>query len=263
MDYYKILGVNKTSTPDEIKKAYRKLATQYHPDKGGDTAKFQEIQKAYETLSDPQKKQEYDNPMPQGMHGFPGGFQFHSHGFNFDDILGQFFGQQRPGHNHRQTFRTVVNVALDDAYKGGSHVLQLHTPHGAKVANIQIPKGVHTGQQMRYDNIIDNATLLVEFVILPHPKYNRENNDLYSQHDVSVLDLIAGGSFKFTVLSGKTFEVTIHPKTQPYTHLKISGQGMPVGDSNMFGDQYIVLKPYLPDIIDTEIVDAIVRAKNK
>ena len=66
MDYYETLGVNHTTQPDEIKKAYRKLASQHHPDKGGDTKKFQDIQKAYEVLSDPQKKHEYDNPNPFG-----------------------------------------------------------------------------------------------------------------------------------------------------------------------------------------------------
>ena len=86
-NHYNTLGVDRNSSPDEIKKAYRKLASQHHPDKGGDTATFQNIQTAYDILSDPQKRQHYDNPQPQGFGGFsgsPGGFQFHTQGFDFN-----------------------------------------------------------------------------------------------------------------------------------------------------------------------------------
>ena len=100
MDYYKTLGVNRNASPDEIKKAYRKMAAQHHPDKGGDTATFQKIQEAYDTLSDPQKKHQFDNPNPFGNMNFhnqggtPFGFQFHQQSFNINDIFGQMFGQQ-------------------------------------------------------------------------------------------------------------------------------------------------------------------------
>ena len=80
-DHYSTLGVAKTATQDEIKKAYRKLASQHHPDKGGDTKKFQDIQTAYETLGDEQKRSQYDSPQPQGVHfefGGPGGFDLGS-----------------------------------------------------------------------------------------------------------------------------------------------------------------------------------------
>ena len=85
-DHYQILGIAKNATPDEIKKAYRRLASIHHPDKGGDTAEFQKIQVAYDILSDPQKRQQYDNPMPQGnpFGSHPGGFHFNMNGFNMD-----------------------------------------------------------------------------------------------------------------------------------------------------------------------------------
>ena len=89
MDHYKTLGIDRNASPDDIKKAYRKLAGIHHPDRGGDTAKFQHIQSAYETLSDPNKKQQYDIPQQQG---FPGGFNFQS-GFNVNDIFSQMFGE--------------------------------------------------------------------------------------------------------------------------------------------------------------------------
>jgi len=88
-DYYAALGVPRTATADEIKKAFRRLASQHHPDKGGDTQKFQAIQQAYATLGDEHKRAEYDNPRPQFS-----GFQGHPGGVNINDIFGQMFGQQ-------------------------------------------------------------------------------------------------------------------------------------------------------------------------
>ena len=274
MDYYKTLGVERNSTPDEIKKAYRKLASQYHPDKGGDTAKFQEIQKAYETLSDPQKKQQYDNPNPfngHGQQGFhfnfngagPAGFGFHSQGFDINDLFGQMFGQQNPFANRQQIFRTQMGVTLEDAYKGSNQVLKLQTQMGPKIINVDIPKGVKDGDQFRYDNIIDNATLIIEFKIQPHLRFERRDNDLYCNQQISVLDLIVGNKFEFKTISGKTFEVEVKPLTQPYMQLKIPGQGMPIQNTNQYGDQIILIKPIIPDMIDPSIIQSILRSRNK
>lgn len=270
MDYYQTLGVDKNANPDEIKKAYRKMAAQHHPDKGGDTAKFQEVQKAYETLSDPQKKQQYDNPHqghPGGFNfnfggGAPGGFHFHTQGFDINDLFGQMFGQQNPFQQRQQVFRTQVNVALEDAYNGASQVLRLQTPVGNKVINIEIPKGIRSGDQIRYDNIIEGASLVVEFIVQPHLRFDRKGDDLYSNQQISVLDLIAGNKFEFKTISGKTFEVDVKPKTQPYIQLKIAGQGMPIKGTDRFGDQIILIKPIIPDIIDSSITESILRSRS-
>lgn len=265
MDYYKTLGVAKTATPDEIKKAYRKLASQHHPDKGGDTAMFQKVEEAYRTLSDPQKRQEYDNPAPQfhGFNGHPGSFNFNVNGFDLNDLFGQMFNQ-RQGQPRQQLYRTSINITLEQSYFGSQHSMQLQTPTGTKMVQIDIPKGVHNSNQVKIDNIIDGAALVVEFRVGKHLKYDRVGNDLISNYSVSILDLIVGGSFEFTTLSGKTFEVTIKPKTQPYVQLKIAGQGMPIyGSTSAYGDQIILIKPYIPDIIDQSIIDSIVQSKNK
>lgn len=262
MDHYQTLGLAKNASPDEIKKAYRKLASQNHPDKGGDTAKFQNIQTAYDTLSDPNKRQQYDNPMPQGMPGFPPGFQFHAGGMDINDIFGQMFGQANPfTQNRQQVLRTQVNVALMDAYRGGSHVLKIQTPNGVKVIDIDIPKGVNDGTQLRYDNILEGASLIVEFRLLNDLKFERRGKDLLCNHSISVLDLIVGTAFEFVTISSKVLEVTIPPKTQPFMQLKLSGQGMPIQGSPLFGDQIILLKPFMPDIIPTEITESILRSK--
>jgi DnaJ-class molecular chaperone len=87
-------------------------------------------------------------------------------------------------------------------------------------------------------------------------------DDLVSNYQISVLDLIVGTTFEFTTLGGKTLQVAVKPKTQPYMQLKLSGHGMPIyGTPNHFGDQIILLKPYIPDIIDSTIIDSIVKSK--
>lgn len=266
MEHYQTLGVAKTATPDEIKKAYRKLASQHHPDKGGDTATFQKIQTAYDTLSDPQKRQQYDNPMPQGnpFGGMPGGFNFNFNGNDLNDLFGQMFQHHnRQQQNRVQTYRTTVNITLEQSYTGGSIPMRLQTHNDIHAINIDIPKSVVDGGQVRYDNLIPNAHLLVEFRVQPHLKYERKGMDLHCNQSVSVLDLIVGTTFEFTTISGKTLEVTVPPKTQPYMHLKIAGHGMPVTGSTLFGDQIILLKPFVPDIIDDEITQSILRSKSK
>jgi molecular chaperone DnaJ len=271
MDHYNTLGVDRNSTPDEIKKAYRRMAAIHHPDKGGDTAEFQKIQQAYETLSDPQKKQEYDNP----HHGFPGGFpgggfpgggfpgggfSFRHDGVDINDIIGQMFGggfgRQNP---FQQTYKTTIWVSLEQVYNGGEQMLQMQGPNGVQVIKIDIPKGVENGAQLRYDNLIPNGILLVEFRVHAHQKYDRQGIHLQCTQRISVLDLIVGTTFSFTTISGKTFDVDVKPGTQPDSTLRIAGQGLPT--QNGYGDQLILIKPYIPDKIDKRIIDSILQHK--
>ena len=271
MDHYKTLGVERNASPEEIKKAYRKLAGQHHPDKGGDTKKFQQIEEAYRTLSDPQQKGAYDNPNqgnPFNMNfgggfgpGFPGGFQFHTQGFNTDDLFAQMFGGQRGGKPPPPTYRTAIWVSLEQVYTGADQTLQLQTPNGIQVAKIQTPKGVENGAVMRFDNIIPNAVLIVEFRIHDHPKYKREGFNLISEYLINVFDLVVGTKFKFDTLGGKSIDVIVNDKTQPNSKIKLPGHGLPV--NNQFGDQYILLKPFIPDTIDQRITDSILLNRPK
>jgi DnaJ-class molecular chaperone len=269
IDHYKTLGINRDANPDEIKKAYRKLAGVHHPDKGGDTAMFQQIQSAYDTLSDPQKRQQYDSPHQQFGNfgqGSPFGFEFHTQGFNINDIFGQMFGQPHfgPGfqQNQQQVYRTTIWVSLEQVCTGGEQVLQLQVPgSGVQTVKIDIPIGVENGAQLRYTNLIKNGILMADFRVHPHNKFERRNSDLYATEEISVLDLIVGTTIKFTTILGKELEVTVNPKSQPGSLLKVSGEGIP----NQFGkgDQYILLKPVIPDTIDNSIIDSIVKSKLK
>lgn len=273
MDYYKTLGVAKNATPDEIKKAYRKLASQHHPDKGGDTATFQKIEEAYRVLSDPQKRQQHDNPFfgqnqdgsfRQAGQGFPGGFQFNFNGVDLNDLFSQMFNQHQQKHpNTPHVYRTSVAITLEQSHSGGSLPLKLQTNTQVYAVNIDIPKGVVDGGQVRYDKLIPNAGLIVEFRVQPHLKFQRKGVDLFCNHPISILDLIVGTSFEFTTISGKTLEVKVPPKTQPHMQLKIAGEGMPIHGSTLFGDQIILLKPFVPDTIDDEITQSILRSKSK
>lgn len=267
MDHYSTLGVGKNATPDDIKKSYRKLASKHHPDKGGDTAIFQQIQTAYDTLVDPNKRQQYDNPMPQGFTQTGSGQMPPG----FEHIFSQMFGGGNPFDpfaQHRQqpqqqVFRTTINISLEQAYYGGEQILKLQTPTNVHAITIQIPKGIQNGNQMRIDKVMDGASLVVDFKVENHLKYDRQGNDLICNHPISVLDLIIGTSFEFVTLSGKTLEVTVKPKTQPYIQLKLAGQGMPIHNTTRYGDQIILLKSFMPDIIDEQIINSINQQKLK
>lgn len=261
MDHYSTLGIPRTASPEEIKKAYRKLAMEHHPDRGGDNVKFQELSVAYNTLSDPDKKAAYDNPQSQFS-----GFNFGPNGFDFQDIFKAFNQQTNPfeayarqQNQQQQMYRTRVTVSLVDAYNGTEQVLKLNTPQGLKVVNLKLPRGVRTGDNMRYDNVVDGAILLIEFVVLSDLRFDRRDDDLYANLPISVLDLIVGTTIEFITMGKKTLEVKIKPGTQPYMQLKIPGEGMPSRNGGV-GDQILLLKPFIPDNIDNDIVESIKRA---
>lgn len=259
MDHYSTLGVSRDASQEEIKKAYRKLAMTHHPDKGGNPTEFQKINDAYEVLGDATKRQQYDNPQinqPQF-----GGFQFNQNHFDINDLFSQIFGTGRHGGiNQKQILRTQVTISLLDVYNGKEHSFQLSTPTGVKIINVKVPTGIDNGDQVRYENVIDNGTLIIGFHILPDLRFDRKGNDLYCNLPISVLDLIVGTKVNFNSISGKTIEVTIPPKTQPSQQIRLPGLGMPVKNSpGVFGDQILLLKPFLPDNIPSDVIESIQR----
>jgi DnaJ-class molecular chaperone len=260
MDHYNTLGVPRDADQDTIKKAYRRLAMTHHPDKGGDPNQFQKISEAYEILGDVNKRSQYDNPQarPQHFNGFSENFNFN--GVDIGDLFSQIFGQrnQHPNMNN-QMYRTRVTVSLVDAYTGNNHILQLALPGGVMVFNIKVPPGVQSGDLVRYDYIIDTVTLVVEFIVLPDLRFERQGFDLYCNLPISVLDLIVGTKVEFTSIAGSKVEVTISPNTQPSQQIRLRGLGMPISNTEQHGDQILLLKPYIPDNISNDIIDSINR----
>lgn len=258
MDYYSVLGVDKNATPEEIKKSFRKLAMLHHPDKGGEALKFQQINEAYETLSNPIKKAEYDNPI-SSHNNF---FGFSSNPFDLNDVFSKFYEQNSQYRKEPyQIYRTQISVSLVEAFQGVTRVLQINTPSGQKVINVVIPKGVKTGDQIRYDNIIDNAKLIIQFTVTPDLRFDRRGNDLYMNLPISVLDLIVGTKVKVNTIDNKTLEVTIPPKTQPTQQIKITGMGMPASNGT-YGDQILLFKPFVPDNVNQDIIDSIIKYRS-
>jgi len=265
-DYYSILGVSRDADEDEIKKAYRRLAAKHHPDRGGSKEEFQRIEEAYRILSDPVQRQQHDQPQggnPFGG-GFPGGFHFNFGPGGFDDLFGQMFRGHpgaHPGGRTSQVYRTTVFVTLEQVYTGGSQPLRFQTHSGSHAVKIDIPRGVQDGMQLRYDNLIPDGSLIVEFRTHQHLKFERHGNDLHLNQKISVLDLIVGTTVEFTGLDGKTLSVKIPPKTQPTAALKIGGAGLPIINSPLYGDAYINIKAFVPDDISPTIVSAIQQSK--
>ncbi len=259
-DYYSTLGVDRSASADEIKRAYRKMAGQHHPDRGGDTGRFQEIEEAYRTLSDPQKRTAYDNPNPFGgghhAGGAPGGFHF-----NFGDIFNMFGGVGVPpgfGPRQQQTFtRMSLWVQLTDIITGGRRPVSISTPQGASIVEIEIPVGINDGDNVRYPGIGPNGVdLVVQFRIHPNAKWERQGLNLITEQAVDVWDLILGNDIEFTGPIGNHLIAAIPPNTQPKSVLRLRNKG--IKDQNgQIGDLMIRINARIPDNIHPALLAAI------
>jgi DnaJ-class molecular chaperone len=254
-DYYAALGVPKTATADEIKKAFRKLASQHHPDKGGDTQKFQAIQQAYATLGDEQKRAEYDNPRPQfsGFHGHPGGV-------NINDIFGQMFGQQfaqQHQHPRRSHVRMTLWILLLDVATGGKRTVSLGTQSGVSAVEIEIPLGINDGDTVQYEGIGPGGSdLVVQFKVTPDRKWQRDGLNLAQEVRIDIWNLILGGELTIDTLTGKTLSTQVPARTQPGTVLRLKGQGLR-DRAGQIGDIMVRVQAQIPENIPPEIIDAI------
>jgi molecular chaperone DnaJ len=249
-DHYATLGIGKQSSPDEIKRAYRKLASQHHPDKGGDTATFQRIEEAYRILSDPQQRQQYDNPQPQ----FNGGgfnFNFGGGGNPFDDILRQFHQAQRP--QQTRVYTTTLNVSLEQVARGDIQTISIGA--GTPPFNINIPRGIESGHQLQYGGAIPNSNLIITFNVLPHRIFERDGLHLSIKYNISVWDLILGATISITDIYGNQLEVTVTAMTKPNTILRLGGRGLEANGQQ--GDLRVLLSPVIPDTISQMTLAAI------
>ena len=252
-DHYTILGVPRTASADDIKKAYRKLASQHHPDKGGDTKKFQEIQAAYETLGDEQKRAAYNNP--QSQMPFGGGPQFNQN-FNFNEIF-NMFGASFQHPQQRSHARMTLWIKIQDVAAPGSRTVTMGTQTGTHNIEITIPNGIEDGDNVQYSGLgPDRQDLVITFRIHPDPKWQRNGNNIVTETHCSFWKFIAGGDVAMLDIRGTRIAITVPANTQPGSLLRARGRGLPDRNGNR-GDMLIRVQARLPNKISPELLAAI------
>jgi curved DNA-binding protein len=247
-DHYSTLGVDRNATPEDIKRAYRKMAAQHHPDRGGDTAKFQDVQAAYETLSDSEKKSQYDNPQPQGFPG--GGFHFHTGGFppGFEDIFAQFGFGGRPQPAKNRTINLQTTITLEEAFHGKDMIANLQLPSGRnQTLEIKIPAGVNDGTTLRLNQMGDDSIsniprgdIHLTVQVQSHPIFQRQGDDLVKSVDVNCIDAMLGKKIQVTTIDNRTLDINIPAGTQHGQMLSAAGYGMPKVNDNRFKGRLLV-----------------------
>lgn len=261
-DYYSILGVSKNATGADIKKAYRKLALQHHPDrnKGNKESeeKFKEVTKAYEVLSDPQKRQTYDQfgeaafeqpfggaqgPFGGAQGGQYGPFTYTYSTGNFDfggfsdpfEIFEQFFGGGSPFGRTQRRPTYSLTISFMDAVKGATKKVNL----GGKTVNIKIPAGVNDGSRIRFGE----ADVVIE--VIPDKKFQRQGYDIVSEQELSFPQAALGDTIEVETVEGKV-KIKIPPGTQPQTLIRLRGKGVKLLRGTGHGDHYVRIKITVP-----------------
>ncbi len=303
-DYYKILGVKKSASQDEIKSAFRKLARKHHPDVNpGDAsaeARFKEISEAYEVLSDPEKRQKYDTFGSQWKQyqraggsaedfdwgqwaAQPGGQDMYTRSVSpeeFEDLFGgglggfsDFFetlfggvGSARPaGYRERgytprprrgQDVEQTVRIHLDEAFHGAQRVLEWED--GRRI-EAKIPPGVRTGSRVRLSGQgqsgisgAQSGDLYVRIEVEPHPRFQRDGDDLRLTIHVDLFTMLLGGEVRVSGID-RSVDLTIPPETQNGKVIRLKGLGMPnLRNPDRRGDLYVTVKVKLPRKLSRE-----------
>jgi curved DNA-binding protein len=256
MDHYKTLGLDKTASQDDIKQAFRRLAMRHHPDRGGDEARFKEIQSAYDVLGDADRRAEYD-----AFQSRPPGFRFHSGtgpDFNFDAIFNMFGVRPMSDNEFRQRRPQVkieLGVDLADCLGNTSKDLNLQTHQGQHMVKIDIPGGIEDGETVRYPGLAPGGLdLLVVFRVRAHKQFARRQQHLYTDVPINLWQLITGTTVRIADLRGGELEVTIPPKTNPGSQLRLRGRGMPDRHRGGQGDIVVRIEAVMPATISPELM---------
>lgn len=276
MTHYDTLGVSENASLEEIKKAYRKLANQHHPDKGGDTNKFQQIQSAYETLGDDNRRAQYDTERRGG-----GGFRFTVNGHdmgsgmphemeemlrNFGFAFGHGFAHQgdpfnvfrQPRKNKDLQIELIVSLASTLAEQ--TKIINVKTSTGDTYpVEVKIPRGVRPGSTVKYSGLGDNffaslprGDLYVKVNIEANTEFGVDNLDLHRTVEIDCVKAIVGSTISVTGLDGKRFDLHIPPGTQPDTRFRLAEQGLYAMNQNIRGNLLINVKITVPANITTE-----------
>ena len=256
-DHYQTLGVERRATDEEIKRAYRRLASQHHPDKGGNKEHFQEIQQAYAVLSDPVQKQQYDNPGIRINMGANPHFDFDS----IFDMFGARFGDVR---NRNTAARIQLWISLADVAQGGPRTIAVSSPSGQHNIEITVPPGLQDGESVRYPRLAPGGVdLVVLFRVRPEPGWQRQDHDVIQDITLEIWDLILGRDIMTTTLSGREIKVAVPPRSQPGSLLRIRGHGLPHRNSSAQGDLFIRLLARLPKDITPDLLEHIQRERGQ
>ena len=273
IDYYEVLGLRKTATEEDIKKAYRKLARKLHPDINPNdkdaNKKFQQINEANEVLSDPEKRKKYDTYGENWEHGEEyakaretqnrsSGFQGSSFESGFDDSgFSDFFGSMFGGSSGRksttkfrgQDYNSDLQLTLSNAFTTHAQILTIHN----KNIRITIPAGVENGQTIKLkgyggkgENGGPDGDLYIRFSIASNPLYKRSGDDLYTNMAVDLYTAVLGGEQSIDTLHGK-IKIAIKPGTQNGSKARVKGKGFPVyKKEGLFGDLYVTSQVQIP-----------------
>ena len=275
-DFYKVLGVDKKAAADEIKKKYRALARDLHPDKTkGDAAKeekFKAVSEAYEILSDPKKRAEYDEARslferggfraPQGG-GFQGG-DFHDvfGGGNPQDIFANLFGNAaRRGPRKGQDLQTEATITFRESVFGTTLDLRLATDRGqAQNISARVPTGVNDGAKIRVkgkgaQGEAGPGDLFIQLHVKPHPIFSRKGENLTITLPVTFAEAALGADIKVPTMAGDDVTVRIAPGTPNGRTLRVKGRGIVKGSTT--GDLLVTVEVQVPQRVDGKALDAL------
>lgn len=261
MNYYEQLGIVRSASQDEIESAWKKLRIKHHPDKGGETQKFQEIKEAYETLSDPNRRRAYDNPQPQFQN-----FHFQSGGMDINEALRRAgFGggwQQAPVKNPNLTVRK--EITLEEAYRGAS--IDLHIPNDVtgetETIPIKLSPGVMPGARFRLQGKgslqnpdLPRGDLDVLIFVKQSEDWDMQGTTLIKIININAIEAMIGTKKEFTHLSGKKYKISIPKGTSHGDKQRMPKLGMISKDFT--GDMFVVFLVTIPAIDDAADVAAL------
>jgi len=275
-DYYKILGVSEDSSPDEIKKAFRKLAVKHHPDRGGDEKKFKEANEAYDTLKNADKKQEYDTMRRFGsnMGGQGSGFKFHTGNFNeffggdfFEEFMSGMGGmgqrqrfRQRPRANKDVSIR--ITMSIKEIMSSVKRTISVKLPSGRdEIVDVKIGAGIQNGVVLKYSGLGDDSNsnlprgnLLIRVTILDSDGFTRKGNDLWTDKTINAFDAMRGTEFQIKDLQDNIVKIKVPAGTQPGSVLQLKSKGMPVHESlSIRGNMFIKIHINIPKLTKEQL----------